>query len=414
MSGTFFLTTVSRASKVLGCGPPLRASDMKPEIALVVFSLVIPTYNESQNIRPLIRQLTSALESVIDNYEIIVVDDDSPDGTWKIAEELARQNSHLRIMRRRGEKGLATAVVLGWKEANGEILGVMDGDLQHPPEILPTLLKLMLSTHADIVVASRNVAGGGVSEWSLSRRLVSWGAACLATLMLPGILRIVRDPMSGYFVIRRSVIPFGDLRPVGYKILLEVMARGKYDTIVEVPYVFEERKHGASKLGPKQQWEFLRHLGRLGWETGQIGRFFRFCAVGGSGVVVNVATLSLLTEIGGLYYLYSSIAAVETAIMSNFVLNEYWTFQDRSNQRPGLRDRLRRLAKFNLLCAVGAIVNVTVLWVLTDLAGVHYVVSNLVGLGAATLWNYGLNANITWEGAITRNVVKGGDRDGSR
>jgi dolichol-phosphate mannosyltransferase len=267
-----------------------------------LLSLIIPTYNERKNIVPLIRRVTSTLKAATDDFEIIVVDDDSPDGTWQVAEELAKENSHLRVIRRQDEKGLATAVVAGWKVAKGEILGVMDGDLQHPPETLPELLKSIINTHADIVVASRHVYGGGVSEWSLIRRFVSWTAASIATLALPVLLRAVRDPMSGYFLIKCSVIESISLKPQGYKILLEVLARGKYQTVVEVPYIFEERKEGGSKLGPKQYLEFIAHIGHLAGETGQIGCSLRFCTVGLSGVFVNKGALRLFTKTGGLYH----------------------------------------------------------------------------------------------------------------
>lgn len=372
----------------------------------MLLSIIIPTYNERQSIVPLIRQVTCALERVIDNFEIIVVDDDSPDETWQIGEELAKKNSRLKVIRRRGERGLATAVVAGWELARGEILGVMDGDLQHPPDTLPELLNSILNTNTDIVVASRHIDGGGVSEWSPIRRFVSWGAAILSTLMLPGILRIVRDPMSGYFLIRRSVIESVDLKPEGYKILLEVLARGKYRTVIEVPYIFEERKEGGSKLGPTQYLEFFTHIGRLAWETGQIGRFLRFCTVGLSGLFVNEAVLIFFTEVRGLYFVYSSVLAVEIAIISNFLFNEFWTFRDRSTQRPSMANRLRRFAKFNLICVLGGVLNVLVLWALTDLAGLYYLLSNLFGIGVSTLWNYGLNSNISWEIPVEHKVRK--------
>ena len=373
---------------------------------MALVSLIIPTYNERQNIVSLIRRATFALYKATDDFEIIIVDDDSPDGTWQVAEDLAKENSHLRVIRRRGEKGLATAVVAGWKAARGEILGVMDGDLQHPPETLPELLKSILTTHADIVVASRHVDAGGISDWSLIRRFISWGAASLATLMLPGILRTVRDPMSGYFLIKRSVIESINLKPEGYKILLEVLARGKYQTVVEVPYIFEERKEGGSKLGSKQYLEFFTHLGRLAGETGQIGRFLRFCIVGLSGVFVNEGVLKFFTETGGLYYVYSSILAAEIAIISNFLFNEFWTFRDRSSQRPGMVNRVKRFLRFNLICGIGVVINVGILWALTNLMGVYYLISNLFGIGASTLWNYGLNSNITWEVPVDRKVEK--------
>lgn len=371
-----------------------------------MLSLVIPTYNEYQNIGPLIQRITSALEPVTDNFEIIVLDDDSPDGTWQVAEEIARENSHLRVIRRCGERGLGTAVIAGWQAAKGEILGVMDGDLQHPPETLPKLLSSVLDTDAEIVVASRYIDGGGISAWSLGRRLSSWMGAFIASLMLPNILRLVRDPMSGYFLIRRSVIEYLDLHPEGYKILLEVLSRGKYQTVVEIPYIFEDRKEGKSKLGPKQYCDFFIHLGRLARETGQIGRFLRFCGVGFSGVLVNEGALKFFTDVGGLHYIYSAILAVEIAIISNFFFNDLWTFSDKANQEPGIGNRIKRLCKFNLICASGACLNILILWALTDLGGLHYLRSNLFGIFAATLWNYSMNYHITWNGKHDAKEIK--------
>ena len=197
------------------------------------------------------------------DFEIIIVDDNSPDETWKLARQIAREDSHLQVIRREGSRGLATAVVEGWKAAKGEILGVMDADLQHLPEILPDLLGSILKGRVDIAVGSRHVSGGGVGEWNFPRRLVSRGAATIALLTLPQILQIVQDPMPGFFVMNRSVIDSAFLRPTGYKILLEILAKGNYRRVVEVPYVFEERKNGKSKLGPKQYLEFLIQVGML-------------------------------------------------------------------------------------------------------------------------------------------------------
>ena len=372
----------------------------------MLLSLVIPTYNERENITQLIFQVTSILEKITKDFEIIVVDDNSSDYTWQIAEELAVGNPHLKVLRRCNERGLATAVVDGWKAARGKILGVMDGDLQHPPETLQELLNSMLATDADIIVASRNVTGGGVSEWSFIRRFLSWGATLFTTLLLPGILHAVRDPMSGYFLIRRSVIESARLKPVGYKILLEVLARGKYKTVAEVPYVFRERSEGGSKLGPQQYREFFIQIQRLAWETGQLKRFLRYCIVGFSGVFVNEGALKVFTDFGGLFYIYSSFLAVELAIVNNFVLNEFWTFRDMSRHQPNKINRFKRFVKFNLICSVGAFLNVLVLWVLTDLSGLYYLASNLFGIGISTLWNYGFNSNITWEVPVRHRTSK--------
>jgi dolichol-phosphate mannosyltransferase len=131
-----------------------------------------------------------------------------------------------------------------------------------------------------------------------------------------------------------------------------------------------------------------------------MNRFLRFCAVGFSGVFVNEGVLKVLTDVFGLYYLYASCFAVEFAIISNFLLNEYWTFGDRSSQQPGLMHRFQRFLKFNLICALGAVLNIATLWVLTELVEIHYLLSNLAGIGVATLWNFGMNSRITWETSV--------------
>jgi dolichol-phosphate mannosyltransferase len=340
--------------------------------------------------------VTTCLRRVTESFEVIIVDDDSPDETWKVAEGLARENEHLKVIRRRGEKGLATAVVAGWQAAQGEILGVMDGDLQHPPEIIAELLDASLHAQADVVVASRHVNGGGNGEWSSVRKVISWGAASLATLLLRDTLKRVRDPMSGCFLLRRSVIEAVPLNPQGYKILVEVLARGKHQTVLEVPYTFETRKDGKSKLGLQQYRDFLIHLGRLARETGHLERFLRYCAVGLSGIAVNEGTLWFFTAAGGLFYMYASLLAVELAIVNNFLVNDRWTFREQSRQQGATKNRLKRFYQFNLICAVGAILNVVVLWALTSFAGLYYLLSNLAGIGVSTLWNYGLNSIVTW------------------
>lgn len=164
-----------------------------------MFSLVVPTFNERANIGPLIGRIEAVLKQQPFEFEIILADDNSPDETWRLAQEIAKEDSRLHVIRREGARRLATAVVDGWKAAKGKILGVMDADLQHPPEILPDLLGPILKGRADIVIGSRHTSGGGVGEWNLRRRFISWGAATIAFLVLPQILRVVQDPMSGFF-----------------------------------------------------------------------------------------------------------------------------------------------------------------------------------------------------------------------
>ena len=364
----------------------------------IQLSLVIPTYNERENIELLLKRVHDVLNEAGQPFEIIIVDDDSPDGTWEVAQALVSDYPSLRVIRRINERGLARAVVRGWQEARGEILAVMDGDLQHPPETLLLLIEALEQEGVDIAVASRHTEGGGVSRWNIIRRGISWGATLTATWVMPGTLAAVRDPMSGYFALRRSVIEGNHLDPEGYKILLEVLGRGRYRTVKEIPYTFVEREWGRSKLGPRQYLEFGTHLARLSWETGELKRFMKYCLVGTSGVFVNMGMLALLTSTG-LGYLKAGVLAVETAIVTNFLLNEVWSFSDFSRRRRSLSARLRRFLKFNLFCVGGSAINIAVLWALTDYVGVHYLVSNLIGIGAATLWNYGMNANVTWESA---------------
>ena len=227
------------------------------------FSLILPTYNEGNNIQDIIEILCRLLDQKVPgHYELIVVDDDSPDQTWKTAAELLPSYPQLRVMRRLSERGLSTAVIRGWQVATGEILGVIDADLQHPPEILLQLLDKM-ERGADLAIASRHVEGGGVSQWSLIRRFLSRGAQILGLIILPEVIGRLSDPMSGYFMVRREAIAGKVLSPVGYKILIEVTARGKINWIAEVGYLFRERQAGESKVTWRQYLEYLQHLLRL-------------------------------------------------------------------------------------------------------------------------------------------------------
>lgn len=232
-------------------GPPLR------------LSLIIPTFNEARNIGELTAELTALLEPRLGaGYELVIVDDDSPDRTWEVALGLAAENPRLRVIRRTRERGLSTAVIRGWQAARGEVLGVIDADLQHPPEITVALWDA-IEAGADLAVGSRHVEGGGVSDWSVRRRALSRGAQLLGLALLPGVVSRVKDPMSGYFMIRREAIAGKTMNPLGYKILIEVLGRGTVGKIAEVGYVFRERSEGASKVTWRLYIAYLRHLARL-------------------------------------------------------------------------------------------------------------------------------------------------------
>jgi dolichol-phosphate mannosyltransferase len=350
-------------------------------------SLIIPTYNEKDNIVPLIERIAQALAGY--RYEILLVDDDSKDGTIAVAEGLSARYP-VKVIVRRDERGLATAVVHGLKYAGGQIIGVMDADLQHPPEVLPALVKA-IEGGADMAVASRYIPGGGCPNWGLSRRVISKVALMISHLLLPAT-RQVKDPLAGFFMFRQDNIAGAKLTPVGYKISLEIMLTGKFQRIVEVPYIFEDRSAGKSKLRPQQQIDYLKHLLSLMARTGELKRFLKFIAVGLSGVVVNEGVLWLLTEFASLPYYVSAIFGIEASIITNFVLNDTFTFTDR---RAG-QSFLSRLLKFNLTCLAGAGIQYGLLLLFTSVAGVPYLISNLIGIIVAFLWNYFVNSLWTW------------------
>jgi dolichol-phosphate mannosyltransferase len=223
-------------------------------------SVIVPTYNEAKSLPSLARRLFAALAEAGLEGELVVVDDSSPDGTGDIAESLADEFP-VEVLHRPPKSGLASAVIDGMARARGEILVVMDADLSHPPEGVPRLVEAMAEDDVDLVVGSRHVSGGGVSQWPWQRRFVSWVANLLARPIVP-----VRDATSGFFALRREVVEGVVLDPIGFKIGLEVMAKGRYRRFTEVPYVFQDRRYGKSKFGARQVFSYLRQLSRL-WKT---------------------------------------------------------------------------------------------------------------------------------------------------
>ncbi|MGA1622342.1 MAG: glycosyltransferase [Synechocystis sp.] len=362
----------------------------------IFLSLVLPTYNEADNIAAMVGVLTSLLEpDWSGRYELIVVDDDSPDLTWQLAQGLTDQYPQLQVLRRTQERGLSTAVIRGWQAARGSVLGVIDADLQHPPEILLQLLAEM-AQGADLAVASRHVDGGGVSEWSLVRRFLSRGAQMLGLLILPEVISRLSDPMSGFFMVKRTAIAHQRLSPVGYKILIEVTARGRIRWLAEVGYVFRERRSGESKVTWRQYVEYIQHLWRL--RLSRSSRFIRFCLVGLSGVCVDMAMLFVLSDpmMLGWRLTRSKIIASELAILNNFFWNDIWTFRDISRQQMQAKQRVKRLIKFNLICLAGLILNVLLLNLFFNVFHFNRYVANLLAIAIVTAWNFWFNLKLSW------------------
>ena len=372
-------------------------------------SLVIPTFNERRNIADLVAQLTALLDPELgDDYELIVVDDDSPDRTWELAAELTAKWPKLRVIRRETERGLSTAVIRGWQAARGEVLAVIDADLQHPPEVTVSLWR-EIARGADLAVGSRHIQGGGVSDWSLLRRMLSRGAQLLGLVLLPGVLGRVSDPMSGYFMIRRGAIAGAEMHPLGYKILVEVIGRGRVRWIAEVGYVFRERTAGESKVTWRVYLDYLRHLVRLRFSALSSTRFLRFALVGASGVFVDMAVLFLLSDPRalGLGLTRSKAVAAELAIINNFLWNDAWTFRDLIGDQRGLRHKLLRLLKFNAVCGIGLVLNVLLLNLQFNVFHINRYVANLVAIAVVTVWNYWLNLKLNWRDSSAAPAANG-------
>jgi len=237
---------------------PENAGSLKP----LKLSVVVPSFNEAENIAALLADIyANLLPALGESFEVIVVDDDSPDQTWQVAAGLTESLPNLRVLRRHSERGLASAVIRGWQAARGEYLGTINADFQHPPQVLARMCAL--ADKADLVVASRYCEDGSVGDWGLYRRMASRAAWLLGRLMVPAIFRRVTDPLSGCYLVRRSAIAGVVFHPAGYKTLIEILASGRVSTIAETGYCFERRRAGESKALPKQYWLYLRHLGRL-------------------------------------------------------------------------------------------------------------------------------------------------------
>jgi dolichol-phosphate mannosyltransferase len=369
-----------------------------------MISLVVPTFKERKNIERLVERAGAALAAAGEPFELIIVDDDSPDGTGDEVRRLQTSRPWLQLLVRKNERDLSTAVIAGWRVATGDVLGCMDADLQHPPEVLGAMIARLKQTQADIVVGSRHVTGGGVSNWSLARRFVSWTATLMATFILPGTLGKVLDPMSGFFLLRRRVVDRVALNPIGYKILLEVLARGDYDRVEEVPFVFEERVEGGSKMDSKTVLYYLVHLVCIAIETGEARRMLKYGLVGLSGAVVNFAVALGLEARYGVPLPTANLPAVGAAILNNFIWNDLFTFWETRQSQPGLGNWFKRLAAFALFSFAGSALNVVLVAVLT-FVGLPHMLCLLIGIAVAGLFNFFVNSNVTWRAWWNRHLL---------
>ena len=360
-----------------------------------MISVVFPTYNEARNIEQVLRRASNALLNTGQEYELIVVDDSSPDGTADIAEALSSEIP-VRVMRRAGRQGLATAVVDGWSVARGDILGVMDADLQHPPEVLPRLAQGLNNCDVGVAIATRSGPGGGTaSNWGWTRQLTSWVARHLAACVLPRTLADVSDPMSGMFLVRAEVIRGIILEPTGYKILLEVLGKGEYQQLTEVPFLFQARSLGTSKLGKRELLQYLAHLVRLARSTGQLRSWFRYAAVGFMGAIVNVSVVHLLAGPCEWPIDFALVLAVSAALLNNFFWNWLLTFRTpQRGSRAGVNVFIR-FAHYGEVCTTGIFLN-ALLTFLLYWRGLPVALASAAGVSLGGAWNLLFNVPAIW------------------
>jgi dolichol-phosphate mannosyltransferase len=361
-----------------------------------MISIVLPTYNEARSIQEVLRRASEALRKAEVEHELIVVDDSSPDRTADLAEALPNEIP-VRVLRRPGRQGLATAVVDGWSIAKGDVLGVMDADLQHPPEVLTRLATALRDPNVDVVMATRSGPGdGSAADWRWMRRLTSWTARHLAACVLPRTLADLSDPMSGMFLVRTRALQGVQLEPMGYKILLEVLGKARYRELVEVPFVFQARSLGSSKLGMRESAQYLAHLARLARFTGQLRSWIRYAGVGFTGAVVNVGVLAFLAERRAWPVGWALPVAILLALVNNFFWNWHFTF--RTSQAPSVEPRagvLSRLAHYAKVCATGAALNAS-LTLLLNWRGVPLPLASAAGVTLGGVWNLFFNVPAIW------------------
>jgi dolichol-phosphate mannosyltransferase len=292
-------------------------------------TVVSPTYNEAENVGALISQIHEALAGV--EHEIIVVDDNSPDYTWKRVEAVAARDPHVRLVRRRTNRGLTPSVLQGFSLARGEYVACIDADLQHDPKTLPAMLR-ELEDGADLVVGSRYSTGSGTSNWSKIRRMQSAIATKLCQIVLGAGLR---DPLSGYFMLRRSdfALVRSQVAGNGFKVLLEIAAKMRPRKVVEVPIAFRPRKHGESKLSTRVVLQYMEQLYSLSKAGRHLSvRFTKFAIVGTTGMVVNLVALAAIIHALGIKDWRASLMASLLATVSNYLLNNSWTFRERTRK----------------------------------------------------------------------------------
>jgi len=371
-------------------------------------SIIVPTYNESQNIVEILKSIHENIPKGI-YTETIVVDDNSPDGTGKIVEDyisniLKIAENTINIIHRKAKDGLSSAILNGIQNAKGDTIIVMDSDFSHPPQIIPKMIEAFKQYQCDLVVASRYISGGSIQGWTTKRKLMSKIATIIAK---KGLNVKTKDPMSGFFAFKKNIIKELHFDALGYKFLLELLVKTKGINVKEIPYTFENRKFGSSKLDSSTIIDYFKSVWKL-YKNGKtktttekrssvrfLSKAARFFTVGASGFGVNYIISMLFTSgLTDFWYIHANIFGIIASISTNFILNKIWTFEDRDFSR---KRTLSQYGKFSLFSSLGALVQLGMVFWLVDSHDVSYPIALILAISTAAFSNFILNKKLTFK-----------------
>ncbi len=353
-------------------------------------SIIVPTFNEGENVAELVRRLDKCLTRC--SWEVIFVDDDSPDGTSNSVREVAQHDCRVRCLQRIGRRGLSSACIEGMLASAAPYLAVIDGDLQHDEALLVPMLDVLKNGQVDIVVGSRYVSGGGFGAWDRSRANLSRTATWLSWVVVRAELK---DPMSGFFMIRRDVfaVTVRNLSVIGFKILLDIFASSPRPLrFKELPYQFRSRQAGESKLDSRAKWDYgMLLLDKLIGHVVPV-RFIAFALVGSIGIFVHLIAFTLLSKGLKVAFMPSQILGTFLAMTTNFALNNIFTYRDM--RLRGWR-WLTGWVAFIMACSVGALSNLSVATYLFE-RNTGRTLAALAGITVGAVWNYATTTLYTW------------------
>jgi dolichol-phosphate mannosyltransferase len=354
-------------------------------------TVVIPTFNERENVSPIIEAIERSLGSI--SWEIIFVDDDSPDGTADHVQSIARNDPRIRCIKRVGRRGLSSACIEGILASSSPHVAVTDADMQHDEGILPDMLNALINENNDLVVGTRYLQGGSMGTLASDRVKISRLATWLGRLFLK---TEISDPMSGFFIVRKEYFNkiCNKLSVKGYKILLDILiSSGKEIRVKEIPYVMRSRLRGESKLDTLVVWEYFMLIADKFFGRVIPPRFALFIMVGAVGVGVHLSALYVLHKIFLIDFMFSQATSTIIAMTGNFILNNIFTYRD--IRLHGFKF-FRGLLSFYIACSIGALLNVLFAEFLFNQA-VPWLLAGFLGAVIGSVWNYAINSTITWK-----------------